>query len=213
MKGRPDVLPEPRSRARRVQWWTCIGALLAVATPLVGLLGHTTVRTADGATRPALVYALFELADTAVLIIALVVRLRWLRLCRRNADLWAPGQATYSFGWVVGAWFTPLLMWWRPRRIVLDIIRASGGSDGTAADGIVRFVNTWWALRVSYSVASSCAIALKGAMSTSTSLFVQLGLSVVGLAGLIYFVVLVGRIAALQEARWEEHPTGQPVRA
>jgi hypothetical protein len=210
--GGEEVLRELRSRARKAQWWCGLTALFAVATPVVGLLSPTTVKTADGMTRPALGYGLLTLADAVVVITALVMRLLWLRRCRRNADVWAPGEATYSFGWVVGAWFTPLLMWWRPRRIVLDIVRASagadggtsGGADGGSADGIARLVNTWWALHVSVSIVGVCSVVAKSAMSSGAYQSVQLALAVVGLAGLALFLSVVSRVTALQEARLGE---------
>ena len=188
---------EPRPLARRTQWWAALAGLSTVAAPLVGLLNHTTVRTADGSTRPTLAYGLVALVNLVVLIIALVMRLRWLRLCRQNADLWAPGEATYSPGWVVGAWFTPLLMWWRPRRIVLDITRASSDGDGS----VTRLVTIWWALHVSFSVAGLCVVVLKGTMTDTVDSSVQLALALCSLASLVLFLDLVGRITALQEAR------------
>ncbi|MFC9330874.1 DUF4328 domain-containing protein [Kitasatospora sp. NPDC057015] len=46
---------------------------------------------------------------------------------------------TYGSGRSVGVWFIPVVMWWAPRRAMLDIWRA-GGAAGTP-----WLINAWWA--------------------------------------------------------------------
>ncbi|MCT9006128.1 DUF4328 domain-containing protein [Streptomyces rhizosphaerihabitans] len=62
----------------------------------------------------------------------------WFRRCRENAEILAPGTQKYSPGLAVGAWFIPVAMWWIPRRVAADIVRASGVEGGTV------LVNVWW---------------------------------------------------------------------
>ncbi|MET9617203.1 DUF4328 domain-containing protein [Kitasatospora indigofera] len=64
--------------------------------------------------------------------------LGWFRRCRLNAEILSSTTHTYGRGRAPGAWFIPVLMWWAPRRAVLDIRRA-GGSAGTP-----WLINTRW---------------------------------------------------------------------
>ena len=73
----------------------------------------------------------------------MVAFLTWFRRCRDNAELRLPGSVSYTRGWALGAWFNPLYMWWRPRRIAMDIYRA--GVDRTSPDPNGRLINAWWA--------------------------------------------------------------------
>ncbi|MFJ5231475.1 DUF4328 domain-containing protein [Kitasatospora sp. NPDC088391] len=69
----------------------------------------------------------------------IMVFLCWFRRCRLNAEVFAPGTHRYPPGFAVGAWFIPLAMWWIPRRVALDVHRASGTGGGA------RVVDAWWA--------------------------------------------------------------------
>ncbi|MEU6237588.1 DUF4328 domain-containing protein [Kitasatospora sp. NPDC047058] len=75
---------------------------------------------------------------TALTLIALVLVACWLRRCRLNGEVLAPGTLRYGPGLAAGAWFIPLAMWWIPARIVLDVRRASG------LDGRAWLLAGWW---------------------------------------------------------------------
>ncbi|MFJ4679230.1 DUF4328 domain-containing protein [Kitasatospora sp. NPDC088783] len=81
----------------------------------------------------------------------IVVFLCWFRRCRRNAEVFAPGTHRYAPGFAVGAWFIPLAMWWIPRRVALDIHRASG-TGGTWV------VDAWWAAWLAKTLGGVIAI-------------------------------------------------------
>lgn len=69
---------------------------------------------------------------------AVVVFLCWFRRCRLNAERFAPRTHKYSTGFAVGAWFIPGAMWWIPRRVALDIWRASPPAGGA------WLIDAWW---------------------------------------------------------------------
>ena len=52
----------------------------------------------------------------------------------------------YSPGRSLRVWFTPVVMWWAPRRAVLDIWRAGGGA------GTPWLINAWWSAWLAKSV-------------------------------------------------------------
>ncbi|MFD9391745.1 DUF4328 domain-containing protein [Streptomyces sp. NPDC060000] len=84
--------------------------------------------------------------QTAALLACVVVFLCWFHRVRVNAEVFRPDGHSKSRGWAIGAWFTPVVNLWYPRRIALDIWDAS--SPGTAWDrprphGLV---NAWWAM-------------------------------------------------------------------
>ncbi|MEZ0067546.1 hypothetical protein ABIA32_003559 [Streptacidiphilus sp. MAP12-20] len=87
-------------------------------------------------------------ASNLLQLVAGVSFLVWFSRCRHNAEILAPGTVAHEPGWAIGAWFVPVLSWWRPRRIALGILRASGDA---AAD---RLVDVWWVLWVAMQVGS-----------------------------------------------------------
>ncbi|MFM9567894.1 DUF4328 domain-containing protein [Streptomyces turgidiscabies] len=60
--------------------------------------------------------------------LAIVLFLVWLARSRRNAQQLSPLASVPSPGWTMGAWFIPVVNLFVPRRLVLDIGRASSGS-------------------------------------------------------------------------------------
>ncbi|MFJ8039118.1 DUF4328 domain-containing protein [Kitasatospora sp. NPDC096147] len=73
---------------------------------------------------------------------SLVTVIYWLRRCRRNAEVFAPGTHRYSPGFAVGGWLIPVAMLWIPRRVTLDVRRASGLA------GRAWLVEGWWWARL-----------------------------------------------------------------
>jgi hypothetical protein len=159
----PRALPvDPRSRARNAQY------LLVLAVPLAAWRGAVGVWDHPPLSHGVRIDALTLLSSLALLgaeTAAVVTLLLWLRRCRSNADLLAPGVSRYSPGWVVGAWFTPPLLWWRPRRIVLDVHRASGSDSG--ASSTITLINVWWTIRVVLSVTSLAIEVLTGSITVT----------------------------------------------
>jgi len=158
----------------------------------VGVWDHPA--TGDGVRHDALTL-LSSLASLGVEAAAIVTLLLWLRRCRQNADLLAPGAARYSLGWVVGAWFTPLLMWWRPRRIILDVHRASG--EDSAASSTTMLINVWWTIRVVISVIAITIMAFTGSITVTNPWFTLVD-QVANVVGSVALFVIIHRLTAAQ---------------
>ncbi|GAA1973639.1 hypothetical protein GCM10009738_58900 [Kitasatospora viridis] len=109
--------------------------MLATATQSLLAL-YVALATAD-ALSPAFFHTTARFTITPFLAVV-VVFLCWFRRCRRNAEVQAPGRHRYSPNSAVGLWFVPVVMWWAPRRIALDIWRASD------APGRPWAINAWW---------------------------------------------------------------------
>jgi Domain of unknown function (DUF4328) len=124
----------------------------------------------------------------------LVTFLVWFRRCRYNAQALSVGPFAYTPGWAVGAWFTPVLMWWRPRRIVLDIHRAVGHDP--APDTTVTLINAWWATWIAHTAGALPA--------TSTAYADSVVLSVVSqalyLIAAVLVILVIQRITAAQSS-------------
>ncbi|MBB4928975.1 DUF4328 domain-containing protein [Kitasatospora kifunensis] len=88
-------------------------------------------------TKPKLYAETSSLAGVG-LIGAVAVFLCWFWRCRLNAEVFAPAGHRHSARAAIWTWFIPVVMWWAPRRITLDIWRASG------AAGSVWVINAWW---------------------------------------------------------------------
>lgn len=86
-------------------------------------------------------------AYTATLLLAVVTFLVWLHRARDNADVLAPGAQRYRRIWLLLGWFVPVVAFWFPRGIVVDVWRA-GARDGLAPEErrTPWYVNVWWLL-------------------------------------------------------------------
>jgi hypothetical protein len=82
--------------------------------------------------------------------LAIVLFLVWLARSRRNAQELSPGGSVPSGGWTIGAWFIPVVNFFVPRQLILDIGRASSASweqqRGTT------LVNRWWIAWILHAV-------------------------------------------------------------
>lgn len=103
-------------------------------------------------------YANTGIAQTAALLATCVVFLVWFHRVRVNAEVFEPHIHRKKRGWTVWGWFVPVVNFWFPRRIAVDIWDASAAravpphgvmpSDPAAERGSHRLVNVWWTLWV-----------------------------------------------------------------
>ncbi|WP_327184740.1 DUF4328 domain-containing protein [Streptomyces sp. NBC_01334] len=84
--------------------------------------------------------------QTAALLACIVVFLCWFHRVRVNAEVFRPDGHSKSRGWTVGAWFTPIVNLWYPRRIALDIWDASSPGNPWDRPRPHGPVNAWWAM-------------------------------------------------------------------
>jgi len=79
-----------------------------------------------------------------------IVFLVWLWRARRNAEDLRPDGHRLRRGWTIGSWFTPVVSFWFPFRIVEDVWHASRPDGVVASSAPVR---RWWFLWVATTVA------------------------------------------------------------
>ena len=139
---------------------------------------------------------------TLAYIAAGITFLVWLWRARRNAEVLRPDGHRLGRGWTVGGWFTPVVSFWFPFRIVEDIWHA-GRPDGLAAPSTP--VRRWWFLWVAAILAGFwMRLAARGEPSVDMlreiAVVSTVGLLLQGAAGAL--VVLVMR----QITRWQSTP-------
>ncbi|MFF4019727.1 DUF4328 domain-containing protein [Streptomyces sp. NPDC001843] len=85
-----------------------------------------------------------------LMVLATVLFLVWLARCRHNAQELSPQASVPSRGRTIGAWFVPVVNFFAPRQVVLDIGRASSTSWEKGRD--TTLVNLWWAAWVTHAL-------------------------------------------------------------
>ncbi|WP_377270621.1 DUF4328 domain-containing protein [Peterkaempfera sp. SMS 1(5)a] len=180
-------------------------AITAVA--LVDLLRAFALRahhldpTAPG---PGTWAALASQLSADLYLVAVVLFILWFRRSRRNAEEFKPHTAAYAPGWAAGGWFVPVAMWWIPRRVAVDICRAS--TDDTTPDpGSSSLVNAWWAAWLAHQ---GTAVAISWT-DHQDSLAVVALVQMLNVSAAVLAVLLIQHITALQRARtYQGHPFG-----
>jgi hypothetical protein len=125
---------------------------------------------------------------------AVAAFLTWFSHCRRNAQALSPEAVTGSGARAVAAWLIPVVNLWVPRRLVLDVRRASSpGVADTGRDEIL--VNTWWAAWAGHMVVVELGRAARG--TPTVLLVVSEALMVVAA---VLAVCVIERITTVQSA-------------
>lgn len=80
---------------------------------------------------------------------ATVLFIVWLWRVRSNAEFLCRAQHRRGRGWVVGAWFVPVVNLWWPKQLVDDVIAASDPQTPPFTPNLkdirpARGVRTWW---------------------------------------------------------------------
>ncbi|MFC9327340.1 DUF4328 domain-containing protein [Kitasatospora sp. NPDC057015] len=129
-----------------------------------------------------------------LLLSTVIVFLCWFRRCRRNAEILAPGTHKYSGGLAVGGWFIPVAMWWIPRRVTMDIWRATGPVAGTWV------IDAWWTAWLAKTVGAAIVLRMQSNLD-GYSLYNQ----VVGVVAAALAILVIRRITAGQDAKVRAH--------
>ncbi|WP_327692663.1 DUF4328 domain-containing protein [Streptomyces sp. NBC_00459] len=128
-----------------------------------------------------------------VMTLATVLFLAWLARSRHNAQELSPQAPVPSRGWMIGAWFIPVVNLFVPRRFVLDIGRASSPSWEQKRD--TTLVNLWWGAWTTHALV---LVVAQQAAPGSMTLLVAAEALMIAAAVLLAFVI--ERITALQSA-------------
>ncbi|HKS49775.1 MAG TPA: DUF4328 domain-containing protein [Amycolatopsis sp.] len=106
-----------------------------------------------------------RLTSAGVTVVAAVVFFCWLWRARLNAESLSLSEHRLSRGWVIGAWFCPLLNLWYPHRVVSDIWKTSRPKQAETLDlSRVRgsaLVTAWWVLYLAAVLIDLYATAFK----------------------------------------------------
>ncbi|MFD7408699.1 DUF4328 domain-containing protein [Streptomyces sp. NPDC059866] len=172
----------------------------------------------DVATAPQDLDAAYSLYQTAgnvqgtVYLPCAVLFVVWFFRMRRNTGLLAPDRFRRGPGWAIAGWFVPLVNFWMPYRIAVDMWGAGTPlpTDGEPYRTSIWPVNVWWGLFVSstlfgryagsrYEDAESIAevrVAVMQYMAADV-------LDVAAAAAAVYFAV---RLTAMQRLKATEGP-------
>lgn len=99
-------------------------------------------------------YSLYQTAGNVQVTVYLpcaVLFIVWFFRMRRNTGLLAPDRFSRGAGWAIGGWLIPLVNFWMPYRVAVDMWGAATPlpSDGEPYRASLWPVNLWWGLFVS----------------------------------------------------------------
>jgi hypothetical protein len=133
----------PTVRGRRLpKNWKSVGKQAIVASALIALVLVTDVleTIADVAGAAAMDNVMLWV-NAGLFVLAAVAFIVWLWRVRANAELLVgPHGQRLTREWVIGAWICPVVNFWFPYQVVVDVWRASAPDRGNVRDGLV----VWW---------------------------------------------------------------------
>lgn len=125
--------------------------------------------------------------------LAIVLFLVWLARSRRNAQELSPQASVPSRARTIGAWFTPVVNFYVPRRFVLDIGRASSASWKEKRD--TTLVNLWWGAWITHAL----VLVVAGQVAQGSMAFL-LTAEALMIAAAVLLGLVIERITALQSS-------------
>ncbi|MFD7707445.1 DUF4328 domain-containing protein [Streptomyces sp. NPDC059785] len=172
----------------------------SVADELAG--GNVTSALQDKADRADVLYAASGVVQVVALIAAAVVFLVWFHRTRVNAEVFDASAHSKSRGWTCWSWFVPVVNFWFPRRIAVDIWNASSPVGTRRPHGIV---NVWWGFwlfsllagRAAYTSYNQADTAAELRSAASQMLFSDLMDAVAA----VFAIVVVLRLTRMQDEK------------
>jgi hypothetical protein len=153
------------------------------------------------------------LVTIIIQLLASLAFLPWFHRAYRNVQR-AGANLRFGTGWAVGAWFVPVLSWWRPKQIANDTWRGSpldgGLRDPTWQERPVSaLVHWWWVLYLLWLAVDAIPwlvldsndelLTTRSAIDSEQAGVGLLILSaIVGIAGVVLAIVLVRRVTQIQ---------------
>ncbi|WP_405811589.1 DUF4328 domain-containing protein [Streptomyces sp. NBC_01520] len=157
-------------------------------------------------------YGVFSGIQGLVYISCGIVFCAWLWRVRVNAEIFRPDGHKHSRPWIWAGWFVPFVNFWYPRRIVVDIWRASTSArPGASGTGLVNF---WWGcwLVAQGVMLVAPEMAEKGMGTTAFGAVVAytVGYSLLDLAAALLAAAMVRRMTSMQHEKAMAGPTISP---
>jgi hypothetical protein len=229
--GQPLERPEVTRKLRPMRvlarasivliWLTTMAAFVSTAsswfTVLVvqNYLSDTPTVTDDTLTLADGISLAVAIPSTMVSVATLVVFLCWLQRARANAEVLSYIRHRRSRGWVIGAWFVPIIQLWWPKQIVDDIWRTSDPHlpprtvSLDAAGPTSALVAAWWWTYVAAWLLDRVATRMfrdPTIDNLRTSAIIETAATLLTLVAAITVVMVIRRITTWQTRR----PGGQP---
>ncbi|KUG07393.1 DUF4328 domain-containing protein [Solirubrum puertoriconensis] len=210
------MIRDNSQRATQAVWFFVLTAVAAGLNMLLGLLDaanpQSVYATAEdelnllglGVFSFAILYLLIRIASYVFLI-------RWFR--RAYANIARAGEPTqYSDGWAAGAWFVPIVSFFRPYSMMKEVWRHTQllAYDAVQTHGLLR---AWWlmfVLHLGAAQVSSRADAAPGSSAYTNLLVLEYSLSI---AMAVLTVVVIRRVAtaeAVLQIRTKVSNLGEP---
>ncbi|MFJ2648521.1 DUF4328 domain-containing protein [Streptomyces sp. NPDC087420] len=217
------VLPRPGPLRSPVGLSQAVVVLLGVAivadlfSLLVGFNLHSAWRdvlsagydgsSGDSYERTETLYGLSGGLQALSLLVCGVVFIVWFNRIRGNAETFAPDAHSKSSGWAVWGWVVPVVNFWYPRRIALDIWTASGPEPhlGLAKPPSRGLINAWWTLWIVTVLHGNLASRMYERAEEGTDIqqaLVQLMASdVIDIAAAVLAILVVRQLTAMQHQK------------
>ena len=174
----------------------------------------TAVRAVERADRADRIYDAAGIAQTLALLATVVVYLCWFHRVRVNAEVFRPDGHSKARGWAIGAWFTPVVNLWFPRRIAVDIWNASSPGAPWDRPRPHGLVNAWWTLWVVSLLADR--VATLGGRKAETAREIHdsaaqmMFADAVDIAAAVLAILVVLRLTAMQHEKALRGPVPVP---
>lgn len=166
---------------------------------LDGVHGTGIIRRAD---RADTLYGTAGIVQTTALLTSIVVYLCWFHRVRVNAEVFNPFGHSRKRGWAIGAWFTPVVNLWMPRRITLDIWDASSPWSTPRSHAPV---NAWWTLWIISLLADRAAFTsyqrADGAQELHDAARLMFFSDAVDIAAAAFAILVVLRLTGMQHRK------------
>jgi Domain of unknown function (DUF4328)/Septum formation len=139
-------------RAHILRWWLWAGVLVDAGVTVLNAI-HLSILDPDSFAGSAAVVASDErlavgaAAVMATFFVSAVLWLLWFHRAYRNVESFGTVSMRFGTGWAVGAWFVPILNWFRPKQIANDIWRGTDPQPPPAwiQPPVAPLVHWWWA--------------------------------------------------------------------
>jgi Domain of unknown function (DUF4328)/Septum formation len=230
----PSYTPRPTYkpiaiRAHILRWWLVAGVLVDAGVTVLNAI-HLSILDPDSFAGSAALVASDErlvVGGAAVLAtywVSVVLWLLWFHRAYRNVESFGSVSMRFGTGWAVGAWFVPILNWFRPKQIANDIWR---GTEPEPPEGepwteprVAPLVHWWWAAWLAGSLLGNLSFRLWSDARTldaeraAVAVDIVAGISyvVAGLLALRFVRAVTERMAARAAATHGAEADAQRVR-
>jgi hypothetical protein len=156
------------------------------------------------------------LAQLGLYVPVIVAFLVWFSRAYRNLERLSVSGLRYGQGWSIGAWFVPILAFFRPKQIANDIWRASAaprGSDWHTRE-VPSLIHWWWGIWIATGLLGNIsgrayvnAQTLKEQLSASSLSAVS---DVVSIVAAVMAILVIRAVTARQESCARQPVAPQP---